>query len=79
MRISRRMGTGPTAACPNMVELTDGRFAIIGDGTTVLSIDDFEGLSVAERKHMTGKRIVAIDRKTLMCAKRDIPDSDSRF
>jgi len=83
MRIARHIGTTPqrhgSTPCPNMFELTDGRFAIIGEVIETIGIDDIENLSASERDSLQGQRIVIVERGTLMHAKHDIPDSDLSF
>ncbi|MFD0549881.1 hypothetical protein ACFQ0X_12250 [Streptomyces rectiviolaceus] len=73
----RRIGASPRARgsvsgqnCPDIFELSDGNFAIIGtDATTAL---DAELPSDASRAAY--ERIVVVTRETLVRAKADIPD-----
>lgn len=73
----RRLGSRPDArrslnnvTCPDIFELSDGRFAIIGTDMT----DELEGLLPADASRGPGERIVVITRETLVSAKLDIPD-----
>ncbi|GAA3133445.1 hypothetical protein GCM10010449_62870 [Streptomyces rectiviolaceus] len=76
-QIIRRIGASPRARgsvsgqnCPDIFELSDGNFAIIGtDATTAL---DAELPSDASRAAY--ERIVVVTRETLVRAKADIPD-----
>ncbi|MEV6020263.1 hypothetical protein [Streptomyces sp. NPDC051997] len=74
----RRIGTPPTlrgsasgANCPDIFELSDGRFAVIG--TDVTEKLDAELPHDASRADY--ERIVVVSRETLIHAKRDIPDA----
>ncbi|MEU9013680.1 hypothetical protein AB0D12_28725 [Streptomyces sp. NPDC048479] len=78
MKIVRRIGASPRQrgsmsgqTCPDIFELSDGNFAVIGtDATEVL---DHELPSDAGRADY--ERIVIISRDTLIRAKADIPDA----
>ncbi|PSM38264.1 hypothetical protein C6Y14_38170 [Streptomyces dioscori] len=78
MKIVRRLGVPPTArgsmsgqTCPDIFELSDGSFAIIGtDATATL-----DGNLPTDAARAEYERIVVIDRKTLIHAKKDIPDA----
>ncbi|WP_326720240.1 hypothetical protein OHT59_12635 [Streptomyces sp. NBC_00243] len=78
MKIVRRIGASPRErgslsgeTCPDIFELSDGNFAIIGtDFTAVL---DKELPPDAERANY--ERIVVISRETLIRAKADIPNA----
>ncbi len=77
MNIARRLGSPPSArgsasngSCPDLFELTDGRFAIIGTDMT----DDLDGLLPPDASRADYERIVVVTRETLLAAKRDIPD-----
>jgi len=75
----KRLGPDPHAngaqsagcsGCPDILELEDGDFAIIGCDITAVAIGELPptvGCGPDER-------IVRIPRKTLVLAKRDIPD-----
>ncbi|MGW3950599.1 hypothetical protein ACWEKM_06475 [Streptomyces sp. NPDC004752] len=77
MKIVRRIGASPRErgsvngqTCPDIFELQDGNFAVIGtDRTEAL---DPELPSDAARADY--ERIVVISRETLVRAKADIPD-----
>ncbi|NEB80264.1 hypothetical protein G3I40_34410 [Streptomyces sp. SID14478] len=77
MKIVRRIGASPRErgsasgqTCPDIFELADGSFAVIGtDATETL---DTELPSDAARADY--ERIVVITRDTLVRAKADIPD-----
>jgi hypothetical protein len=79
MKIERRLGVSPQARkecltesnCPDIFELADGRFVIIGDDITeaVKSVlPDDAGIGPKERA-------VVITRETLTAARADIPSS----
>ncbi|MFC8241049.1 hypothetical protein [Streptomyces chartreusis] len=77
-RITRRLGDAPRArgcqtgeSCPDVFELSDGNFAVIGIEATAL-LDPQLPPDAARADH---ERIVVIDRDTLIRAKRDIPDA----
>ncbi|MEV0094482.1 hypothetical protein [Streptomyces sp. NPDC050738] len=78
MKIVRRMGVPPTArgsvagqSCPDLFELSDGRFAVIGtDATAMLDAE-----LPADASRADYERIVVITRETLIRAKADIPDA----
>jgi hypothetical protein len=72
----RRIGTGTTASscfktsgCPDIFELADGDFAIIGSDIT----DAARNLP-ADAGCAPHERIVRVPRKLLVQAKADIPD-----
>lgn len=77
---TRRLGPDPhangaqtpaLAGCPDILELESGDFAVIGEDITASAIAHMfpsAGCSPEER-------VVRIPRKTLLMAKRDIPDS----
>lgn len=56
--------------CPDILELDDGRFAIIGTDMT----DQVESVLPADAGRADYERIVVITRETLLRAKADIPD-----
>jgi hypothetical protein len=78
MKIRRRLGVAPKfrgslteSSCPDIFELSDGRFAIIGADLT----DQLEGLLPADASRGPHERIVVISRDTLVRARTDIPES----
>ena len=75
--ITRRLGSTPRArgsldngTCPDIFELADGRFAVIGTEATA----DLRGHLPADAGVASYESIVVISRETLIHAKRDIPD-----
>ncbi len=80
MKITRRIGPDPHAngaqtsscqGCPDILELEDGDFAIIGVDITALAAEKLAfGASCGP-----DERIIKIPRKTLVLAKTDIPES----
>ncbi len=76
MRIVRRLGTSPqergsagNCSCPDIFELEDGRFAIIGTDMTA----QLDGILPAGSSRAPDERIVVITRETMVAAKADIP------
>ena len=76
----RRLGPDPHAngaltyaaeGCPDIWELANGDFAIIGSDITADSAPHLPGSASCG----ADERIIRIPRKTLVFAKRDIPDS----
>lgn len=77
VRIVRRIGASPRergsatgATCPDIFELADGRFAVIGTEMT----DELDGLLPSDAGRADYERIVVISRDTLLRAKADIPE-----
>ncbi|WP_370080926.1 hypothetical protein [Streptacidiphilus sp. MAP12-16] len=77
MHILRRVGASPRergslsgTSCPDIFELSDGRFAVIGAEMT----DELDGLLPSDAGRADYERIVVISRDTLLRAKADIPD-----
>ncbi|MFF4275845.1 hypothetical protein [Streptomyces sp. NPDC001536] len=75
--IVRRLGDSPrqrgsltAESCPDLFELSDGSFAVIGTDRT----EELDGLLPADAARADYERIVVITRDTLLRAKRDIPD-----
>ncbi|MFM9814935.1 hypothetical protein ACKI1J_38440 [Streptomyces scabiei] len=73
LAIRRRLGSPPHErgshsghTCPDIFELEDGRFAVIGSVTT----GEIEGIDPGP-----GKTVVIVDRHTLLRARNDIPDA----
>ncbi|MEV5934802.1 hypothetical protein AB0L56_19210 [Streptomyces sp. NPDC052079] len=78
MEIVRRIGASPKErgsmtgdTCPDIFELSDGNFAVIGTDATA-SLDARLPADAARADH---ERIVVISRETLLRAKGDIPDA----
>ncbi len=78
MIIIRRIGASPAERgsatncnCPDIFELADGRFAVIGTDMT----DQLDGVLPADASRADYERIVVISRDTLVRAKSDIPDA----
>ncbi|MFJ4714158.1 hypothetical protein [Streptomyces sp. NPDC088785] len=78
MKIVRRIGASPRQrgsatgqTCPDIFELSDGNFAVIG--TDVTEALDTELPADAARADY--ERIVVISRDTLVRAKADIPEA----
>ncbi|MFF5299113.1 hypothetical protein ACFY5F_07110 [Streptomyces sp. NPDC013161] len=76
--IVRRLGDPPRQrgslsgdSCPDLFELADGSFAVIGTDRT----EELDGLLPADAARADYERIVVITRDTLLRAKRDIPDA----
>lgn len=77
MRIVRRIGASPRErgslsgqTCPDIFELSDGNFAVIGTEATA----SLDGELPPDAARADYERIVVISRETLVKAKRDIPD-----
>ncbi|WP_210581144.1 hypothetical protein [Streptomyces sp. GESEQ-4] len=75
--VVRRLGDSPRArgshtneTCPDLFELSDGNFAVIGTEATA----DLDPHLPADAARADYERIVVIDRDTLIRAKKDIPD-----
>lgn len=61
--------TGDT--CPDIFELSDGNFAVIGTEATA----KLDNLLPADAARADYERIVVVSRETLVRAKTDIPDA----
>lgn len=77
-QIVRRLGVAPrlrgsatAATCPDLFELADGNFAVIGTDAT----DSLESQLPADAARADYERIVVVTRETLIKAKADIPDA----
>jgi hypothetical protein len=77
-QIIRRIGTPPSARgsqtganCPDIFELSDGRFAIIGTDLT----NELDAHLPSDASRADYERIVVVTRETLIHAKADIPDA----
>ncbi|MGW7203885.1 hypothetical protein [Streptomyces sp. NPDC054837] len=57
--------------CPDILELSDGSFAVIGTDRT----DELDGRLPTDASRADYERIVVITRETLLRAKQDIPDA----
>jgi hypothetical protein len=78
VRIIRRLGDPPCRrgslsgdSCPDLFELSDGNFAVIGTDATE-ALDAHLPADAARADH---ERIVVVTRETLIRAKKDIPDA----
>ncbi|WP_432193398.1 hypothetical protein [Streptomyces sp. bgisy027] len=64
-------GSQTSESCPDVFELSDGSFAVIGTEATAV----LDPLLPADAARADYERIVVISRETLIRAKRDIPDA----
>ncbi|MGW0710436.1 hypothetical protein ACWD4G_31535 [Streptomyces sp. NPDC002643] len=78
MKIVRRVGASPQErgsgsgqTCPDIFELSDGNFAVIGTEAT----EALDGQLPPDAARAAHERIVVITRETLVRAKQDIPDA----
>ncbi|MFJ5309609.1 hypothetical protein [Streptomyces sp. NPDC088350] len=78
MRIVRRVGASPRErgsttgqTCPDIFELSDGDFAVIGREATA----ELDSELPPDAARADYERIVVISRETLVRAKQDIPDA----
>lgn len=78
VRIARRLGDSPRQrgsltgdTCPDLFELSDGNFAVIGTDRT----EELDALLPDDAARADYERIVVITRDTLLRAKRDIPEA----
>ncbi|MBO1335763.1 hypothetical protein [Streptomyces sp. VRA16 Mangrove soil] len=78
MKIVRRIGVPPSArgsasgtTCPDVFELSDGNFAVIGTEATAELMSELP----ADAGVADYERIVVVSRATLVHAKADIPDA----
>jgi hypothetical protein len=75
MEIARRRGTPPVlrcstnVTCPDVFELVDGSFAVMGRDATV-QLDD--KLSAVEAARAADERIVVLPREVMLDALRDL-------
>lgn len=74
--VVRRLGLTPqqrgsvsNISCPDVFELDDGRFAVIGTAT-----EDAAALLPAGVEVPPGETMVVLDRATVVAARADIPD-----
>lgn len=77
IEIIRRLGDPPkmrgshgAESCPDVFELSDGNFAVIGTEATAA----LEPLLPADAACADYERIVVVSRETLIRARNDIPD-----
>ncbi|MFD7685403.1 hypothetical protein [Streptomyces sp. NPDC059781] len=77
MKIVRRLGSSPRErgslngeTCPDVFELSDGNFAVIGTEATA----ELDGELPPDAGRADYERIVVVSRETLLRAKADIPD-----
>jgi hypothetical protein len=79
MRVIRRLGKTPkergdttgVSGSPDVLELEDGSFAVIGEDIT----DLVSRQPLPDAKCASNERIVRVTRATLLSAKKDIPDN----
>lgn len=79
MKAVKRLGRTPAergdttgaSGSPDILELDDGSYAVIGVDIT----DQLGESPLADARCASNERIVQITRKTLISAKRDIPDN----
>lgn len=78
LKIVRRIGASPRErgsvsgqTCPDIFELSDGNFAVIGTEATA----DLDDQLPPDAGRADYERIVVISRETLLRAKADIPDA----
>ncbi|RII09420.1 hypothetical protein DSC45_30545 [Streptomyces sp. YIM 130001] len=78
MKIVRRVGASPRErgslsgqSCPDIFELSDGNFAVIGTEATAKLDSELP----ADASRADYERIVVVSRDTLLRAKSDIPDA----
>jgi hypothetical protein len=76
VELVRRLGSTPqqrgslnNATCPDIFEISDGNFAVIGTDLT----DELRGKLPVGSAVADYERIVSITRQTLIDARRDIP------
>jgi hypothetical protein len=66
----QQRGSGTATTCPDIFELADGNFAVIGTDMTA----QLDGTLPSDAGRADYERIVVISRATLLHAKKDIPD-----
>jgi hypothetical protein len=78
VQIVRRLGKSPQErgsishdTCPDIFELSNGSFAVIGTDMT----EELDGLLPADAGRADYERIVVITRETLIAAQGDIPQA----
>jgi hypothetical protein len=70
-RSPRERGSLNNGTCPDVFELSNGNFAVIGTDMT----EALEAKLPADAARADYERIVVVSRETLLAAKRDIPES----
>ena len=78
MEFVRRLGKTPqergsltNTTCPDVFELSDGSFAIVGTDQTEM----LDGKLPPGAARAADERIVVVPREVLVCAKADIPEA----
>lgn len=78
MEIVRRLGVPPSergsatnGTCPDIFELSDGDFAVIGTDRTA----ELSAMLPADAAVADYERIVVVSRATVLAARRDIPEA----
>lgn len=80
MELTRRIGPDPhadgrstenLAGCPDILELANGDFAIIGRDIT----DEAQAVMFPTASYRPDERVIQLPRRMLVGAKQDIPDS----
>jgi hypothetical protein len=78
VEIVRRLGLSPrqrgslsNATCPDIFELSDGNFAVIGTDMT----DELKSLLPTDAGVAAHERIVVVSRATVVAARDDIPSA----
>lgn len=76
--VKRRLGKSPQARgcltdtnCPDVFELSDGRFAIIGTDMT----EEFRGILPSDAGVGPKERVIVVPREVLIDVRADIPAS----
>lgn len=66
----RQRGSATGQSCPDLFELSDGSFAVVGTDRT----EELDALLPDDAARADHERIVVITRETLIRARKDIPD-----
>jgi hypothetical protein len=66
----RERGSSTNGTCPDIFELSDGNFAVIGTDKTV----ELDGKLPADAARADHERIVVVTRETIVAARKDIPE-----
>ncbi|MBE8473602.1 hypothetical protein [Streptomyces justiciae] len=67
----RQRGSMSGQSCPDIFELSDGSFAVVGREATA----ELDAELPPDASRADHERIVVITRETLIAAKKDIPDA----